>query len=72
LTWYTSVARRDAPDVNDLARHTGWLHGAVLGYADFGVVLFAALLLAGVLLWRTATGRWPQPAGRPWPCSLWA
>ena len=34
-------------DVNDLARHTGWLHGAVLGYATYGVALFAALLLAG-------------------------
>jgi hypothetical protein len=27
-------------DVNDLARHTSWGHGAVLGYATYGVVLF--------------------------------
>jgi membrane-associated phospholipid phosphatase len=41
--------------VNDLARHTGWLQGAVLGYATYGVVLFAALLLGGVLVRRAAS-----------------
>src|SRR3954454_3047538 len=40
-------------DVNDLARHTGWLHGAVLRYAGYGVVRFAALLLGGLSLRRT-------------------
>src|SRR3954469_6890142 len=56
-------------DVNDLARHTGWLHGAVLAYAGYGVVLFAALLLAGVLLRRAGADRalaaagWAPPAG---------
>jgi len=50
-------------DVNDLARHTGWLHGAVLAYAGYGVVLFAALLLAGVLLRRAATDRALAAAG---------
>lgn len=34
-------------DVNHLARSTPWLHGAVLAYASYGVVLFALLLLAG-------------------------
>src|SRR3954451_18332569 len=35
-------------DVNGFARHTGWLHGVVLGYATYGLVLFAALLLAAL------------------------
>jgi membrane-associated phospholipid phosphatase len=33
--------------VNDFARATPWLHGAMVGYASYGVVLFAVLLLAG-------------------------
>jgi undecaprenyl-diphosphatase len=33
--------------VNDFARATPWLHGLVSGYANYGVVLFAALLLVG-------------------------
>lgn len=40
--------------VNGFARHTGWLHGVVLGYATYGLVLFAALLVVG--LWRHRTG----------------
>jgi membrane-associated phospholipid phosphatase len=39
-------------DVNEVARHTGWLHGPVLGYASYGVVLFVVLLLAGLWLRR--------------------
>ena len=50
-------------DVNDLARHTGWLHGAVLGYATYGVVLFAALLLTGLWLRRNGTDRALAAAG---------
>ncbi|MVU78050.1 phosphatase PAP2 family protein [Nocardia sp. ET3-3] len=34
-------------DINDFARDTPWLHPIVSGYANYGVVLFAALLLAG-------------------------
>ncbi|QIS21486.1 phosphatase PAP2 family protein [Nocardia terpenica] len=34
-------------DINDFARATPWLHPVVSGYADYGVVLFAALLGAG-------------------------
>src|SRR3954462_8198126 len=51
-------------DVNDLARHTGWLHGAVLGYATYGLVVFAALLLAGLWLRRAATD--PALAAAGW------
>jgi membrane-associated phospholipid phosphatase len=50
-------------DVNDLARHTGWLHGAVLGYATYGPVVFAALLLAGLWLRRAGTDRALAAAG---------
>jgi membrane-associated phospholipid phosphatase len=49
--------------VNDLARHTGWLHGAILGYATYGLVLFAALLLAALLLRRTGSDRALAAAG---------
>jgi membrane-associated phospholipid phosphatase len=49
--------------VNDITRHTGWLHGAVRGYATYGVVLFAALLLAAVLLRRSGTDRALAAAG---------
>jgi membrane-associated phospholipid phosphatase len=44
-------------DVNDFARHTGWLHGAILGYATYGLVLFAALMLAALLIRRTGSDR---------------
>jgi membrane-associated phospholipid phosphatase len=50
-------------DVNDLARHTGWLHGAVLAYATYGLALFAVLLLAGILLRRTGSTRALAAAG---------
>jgi membrane-associated phospholipid phosphatase len=52
--------------VNSLARHTGWLHAPVLFYASYGVVLFAALLLAGVLLARRRSTRDLAAAG--WAC----
>ena len=38
-------------EMNDLARDTPWLQPVVYGYATYGVVLFAILLLAG---WWTA------------------
>jgi len=40
--------------INDLARVTGWLHPVVLAYASYGLVVFAALMLAG---WWTARQR---------------
>jgi undecaprenyl-diphosphatase len=33
--------------INELARATPWLHGIVLAYANYGIVVFAALMLAG-------------------------
>jgi membrane-associated phospholipid phosphatase len=53
-------------DVNEVARHTGGLHGLVLGYATYGVALFIALLLAGLLLRRTGSNRALAAAG--WAC----
>lgn len=38
--------------VNDLSRHTPWLHGVARFYAVYGVVVFGVLLVAGVLLSR--------------------
>ena len=42
--------------VNSFARHTGWLHAPVLAFAAYGVLLFALLLLAGVLIARRGSG----------------
>lgn len=41
-------------DVNDFARATPWLHGTATAFASYGLVLFAALLLAG---WWSARRR---------------
>ncbi len=49
--------------INSLARHTGWLHGPLLAYAEYGVVLFGLLLLAGVLVTRHAPTRRLAAAG---------
>lgn len=38
--------------VNNFARHTGWLHGIVAGYAGYGIALFALLLVVGWWLAR--------------------
>jgi undecaprenyl-diphosphatase len=52
--------------VNAWARDSTWLHGATTAYAQYGVVLFAGLLLAGYLLARRAGSRERVAA------SLWA
>jgi membrane-associated phospholipid phosphatase len=53
-------------DVNGLARRTPWLHGTALGYAAYGVALFEALLVTGVVLHRSGTDRRLAAAG--WAC----
>lgn len=50
-------------DVNDLARHTAWLHGALRGYATYGLVLFAALMVAALVMRRTGADRALAAAG---------
>lgn len=40
--------------VNAFARQTPWLHGLLLGYANYGVVVFAVLMLVGWWLARRA------------------
>jgi membrane-associated phospholipid phosphatase len=52
--------------INDLARATGWLQPAVVAYANYGVLLFAALLLGG---WWLARRRASVPA---MAAALWA
>lgn len=37
-------------DINSLARHTGWAHGAMRSYAKYGIALFALALLVGALI----------------------
>src|SRR5689334_16944886 len=53
-------------DANAAARATGWLHPVVVGYATFGVVLFALLLIAGLALARGGPARRLAAAG--WAC----
>lgn len=50
--------------VNDLARRTPWAHGVLLAYASYGIVLFAALLLAGY--WTARRGGPRTMAGALW------
>jgi hypothetical protein len=52
--------------LNSFARHTGWLHAPALVYAKYGLVLFALLLAAGVLISRSASSRDLAAAG--WAC----
>jgi membrane-associated phospholipid phosphatase len=66
MTSLQSLDDRLLTDVNGFARSTPWLHGLVLGYATYGVVLFAVLLLAGVLRSRTGANRSLAAAG--WAC----
>lgn len=51
--------------VNDLARHTPWLHGIAVDYAEYGIVLFGALILIAVSRARHA----PHPT---LAAALWA
>jgi len=52
--------------VNDFARATGWLHAPVRLWAEYGVVLFAVLLLAG--WWRARAAADPVRVAS----ALWA
>jgi undecaprenyl-diphosphatase len=52
-------------DVNDFARDTSWLHGALADYATYGVVLFGLLLVIGYLCARS-TGSLPRVANALW------
>jgi undecaprenyl-diphosphatase len=40
--------------INDVAKATSWLHAIVLGYADYGIVLFAALMVTAWWIARRA------------------
>jgi len=49
--------------INSLSRHTPWLHSVAVTYAKVGVVLFGALLLAGLVYARTRSSRTLGAAG---------
>ena len=49
--------------VSLFARATGWLHTPLLDYARYGVVLFGALLLGGLVIARHAPARTLAQAG---------
>jgi membrane-associated phospholipid phosphatase len=66
MTSLQSLDDRLLADVNGFARHTPWLHGVVLSYATYGVVLFAVLLVVGVLRSRADANRSLAAAG--WAC----
>ncbi len=56
--------------VNRFAAATGWLHGAGMVYASYGLVLFAMLLLAG---WWSARARSSsEPGSHAMVAALWA
>jgi undecaprenyl-diphosphatase len=52
--------------INSFARHATWLHAPAQAYAKYGLVLFAVLLLAGVVISRHAPSRVLAAAG--WAC----
>jgi len=52
--------------ISSFARSTTWLHSTMLVYAKYGIVLFALLLLAGILISRRAPSRILAAAG--WSC----
>lgn len=49
--------------VQDVARSTPWLHGVIVTYAEYGVLLFGALLLLGLVLARRRSDRDLAAAG---------
>lgn len=49
--------------INSLARHTGWLHSPMSDYARFGVILFAGLLVVGLLMARHLDNKTLAAAG---------
>lgn len=53
-------------DINTFARGTGGLHPLLAGYARYGVLLFAGLLLSGLLSTRARPPRELAAAG--WAC----
>ena len=65
MTDPTGLDQRWFDAVDALSRRTGWLHGPAALYATYGVVLFAALVVLGVLLGR-------RRGPRALAASLWA
>lgn len=67
---WTQLQRDWFQRVNDLSRHTAALHVPLRDYAEYGVVLFAGLLLVG---WWLARRRFDEPGGpQRMAAALWA
>ena len=64
MTATTDINQTLFGHVNDLARHTPWLNGVGAGYANYGVVLFAALVVLAV--WRARHAAHAKLAGALW------
>lgn len=50
-------------DSNSFARHTGWLHGPLVAYANYGVLLFGLLLVLGLFYARSCSSGTLAAAG---------
>jgi undecaprenyl-diphosphatase len=51
-------------DINDFAKDTSWLHGAMADFAKYGIVLFVVLIAVGAWLgWRERSPRTFAAAG---------
>jgi len=57
MTWLRAADYRLLLDINHLSRSTPWLHWPLTSYAKYGVVLFALVLLVGVLASRHRSSR---------------
>jgi undecaprenyl-diphosphatase len=57
MTWLRAANDRLLLDINHLSRSTPWLHGPLTAYARYGLVLFALVLVAGVLASRHRSSR---------------
>lgn len=51
------------PLINEFARDTPWLHPFIVGYADYRIMVFATLLLAGWWIARRPEGADPGGGG---------
>src|SRR5690348_11099664 len=57
MTWLRAADDRLLLDINHLSRSTPWLHGPLTAYATYGLVLFALVLVAGLLVSRHGSAR---------------
>ena len=66
MSWPSDLNYRLFEDVNTFARRTSWLHSTLVDYAKYGIVVFAVLLLVGLILSRRGSAR--TLAAAVWAC----